>query len=60
MIHRFFNPCPAGDVHGILNFQIVKLNFVGKFMGMIFNMDKMVGKDFEAGLVNLKSLVEQN
>lgn len=33
--------------------------FLAKFMGVIFNMDKMVGTDFEAGLANLKTLAEQ-
>jgi uncharacterized protein YndB with AHSA1/START domain len=29
-----------------------------KLMGLAFDMDKMVGKDFEAGLANLKALAE--
>jgi hypothetical protein len=29
-----------------------------RLMGKIFNMDKMIGKDFEAGLAKLKALVE--
>lgn len=33
--------------------------FVGKAMGLIFNMDKMVGGDFEQGLASLKTLVEE-
>jgi uncharacterized protein YndB with AHSA1/START domain len=33
--------------------------FMAKLFGLIFNMDKMVGKDFEAGLGNLKTLAEQ-
>ena len=32
--------------------------FVSKIMGTLFNMDDLVGKDFEAGLSNLKVLVE--
>ena len=32
--------------------------FMSKLMGVIFNMDKMVGKDFEDGLAHLKSLAE--
>ncbi|MEO4049193.1 SRPBCC family protein [Pseudomonas sp. CAU 1711] len=32
--------------------------FIGKAMGLIFNMDKMVGGDFEQGLASLKALVE--
>jgi hypothetical protein len=33
--------------------------FLAKFMGVIFNMDKMVGTDFEAGLANLKARAEK-
>jgi hypothetical protein len=33
--------------------------FLGKLMGVIFNMDKMVGRDFENGLTSLKTLAEQ-
>ena len=34
-------------------------NFVSKLMGVFFNMDRMIGTDFEAGLVNLKSISEK-
>lgn len=33
--------------------------FIGKLMGVVFNMDKMVGRDFETGLTSLKKLAEQ-
>ncbi len=33
--------------------------FVSKLMGIFFNMDKMIGKDFEAGLANLKAVSEK-
>jgi hypothetical protein len=33
--------------------------FMFKVMHLVFNMDKMVGKDYEAGLANLKSIVEK-
>jgi len=32
--------------------------FISKLMGVIFNMDRMIGRDFEAGLLNLKALAE--
>jgi hypothetical protein len=35
------------------------LNLLMKIMHMFMNMDKMVGKDFEKGLTNLKSIVER-
>ncbi len=33
--------------------------FIGKVMGVFVDMDKMIGKDFESGLANLKKLAEQ-
>jgi uncharacterized protein YndB with AHSA1/START domain len=33
--------------------------FVSKLMGLVFNMDKMVGRDFEEGLANMKALAEK-
>lgn len=32
--------------------------FMHKLMGMVFNMDRMIGKDFETGLANLKGIAE--
>jgi hypothetical protein len=32
--------------------------FIGKIMHALINMDKMIGKDFEAGLAKLKSAAE--
>lgn len=34
-------------------------NFMSKLMQVFMNMDSMVGKDFEAGLANLKSTAEK-
>jgi hypothetical protein len=33
--------------------------FITKLMGIFFNMDQMIGKDFEAGLAHLKALAEK-
>jgi uncharacterized protein YndB with AHSA1/START domain len=33
--------------------------FIGKVMSLVFNMDKMIGTDFEAGLANLKAIAEK-
>jgi hypothetical protein len=33
--------------------------YIAKVMGLFFNMDKMVGKDFEVGLANLKAVAEK-
>jgi hypothetical protein len=35
-----------------------KNNFMGKAFSLVMDMDKMIGKDFDAGLANLKRLVE--
>jgi hypothetical protein len=32
--------------------------FLGKVMGLVFNMDKMIGREFETGLANLKTRTE--
>jgi hypothetical protein len=34
-------------------------NFMFKVMHLFFNMDKMIGKDYDKGLANLKSIVEK-
>jgi hypothetical protein len=34
--------------------------FLGKIIHVLIDMDKMVGTDFETGLVSLKALAEQN
>ncbi len=33
--------------------------FISKLMGIFFNMDKMIGGDFETGLANLKTAAEK-
>ncbi len=33
--------------------------YISKLMGVIFNMDRMVGTDFEAGLADLKTVAEK-
>jgi uncharacterized protein YndB with AHSA1/START domain len=33
--------------------------YVARLMGIFFNMDQMIGKDFEAGLANLKTATEK-
>jgi len=33
--------------------------YIGKLMGIFFNMDKMIGTDFENGLASLKALAEK-
>jgi hypothetical protein len=33
--------------------------YIAKLMGIFIDMDKMIGRDFEAGLASLKTLAEQ-
>lgn len=33
--------------------------YVAKLMGLVFNMDQMIGKDFETGLANMKAAAEK-
>lgn len=34
-------------------------SYTGKLMGMVINMDRMIGKDYETGLANLKGIAEK-
>jgi hypothetical protein len=34
-------------------------NYISKLMGVFINMDSMIGKDFEGGLANLKTVAEK-
>ena len=34
-------------------------NYLSKLIGVFINMDRMVGSDFEAGLANLKTVLER-
>jgi uncharacterized protein YndB with AHSA1/START domain len=47
-----------GDVTTVTWAMYGPANFVSKLMGVFFNMDKMIGTDFEAGLANLKAISE--
>ena len=54
-----FNLEPRGDATTI-NWAMYGPNpFIAKVMCLFVNMDKMVGKDFEAGLANLKAAAEK-
>lgn len=33
--------------------------YISRLMGLFFNMDKLIGKDFESGLASLRRLTEQ-
>lgn len=53
-----FTLAPVGDGTDVTWKMYGPSPFVTKVMGVFFNMDKMVGKDFERGLASLKSVAE--
>ncbi len=54
-----FTMLPQGDATNVTWLMHGPLPFVGKIMHVFINMDRMVGKDFEIGLANLKRLAER-
>jgi len=54
-----FTLSKAGDSTRVTWSLVGKQNFMSKFMGLIFNMDRMIGGDFEAGLAKLKAVAER-
>jgi len=49
---------PAGERTAVTWSLVGRNNFIAKAMGLVMNMDKMIGGDFEAGLAQMKSVVE--
>src|SRR4029453_8809264 len=49
-----FTMLPQGDATNITWLMHGPLPLMGKIMHVFINMDNMIGKDFEAGLANLK------
>ena len=54
-----FSLTPAEDATEVTWLMQGKVPFVGKILHLLFSMDKMVGRDFESGLANLKTIAEQ-
>jgi Polyketide cyclase / dehydrase and lipid transport len=54
-----FTITPHGDGNEVTWAMHGPANFVSKLMGVLMSMDKMVGKDFEAGLRDLKAVSEK-
>jgi uncharacterized protein YndB with AHSA1/START domain len=54
-----FTMLPQGNATNVHWVMHGPATFVSKVMGVFMNFDKMVGKDFEAGLANLKKLTEK-
>lgn len=49
---------PLGDATQVTWLMQGENAFLGKVVGLFVNMDRMVGKDFETGLANLKAAAE--
>jgi hypothetical protein len=54
-----FTMLPQGDATNLVWVMRGPAVFVSKVMQVFMNLDKMIGKDFEAGLANLKKLTEK-
>jgi uncharacterized protein YndB with AHSA1/START domain len=49
----------APDITRVTWAMVGPMSFIGKLMHVFFNMEQVVGQDFEAGLENLKTIAEQ-
>lgn len=54
-----FTMVPAGDNTTVTWAMYGPSPYVAKIMGTLFNLDRMIGNDFEAGLASLKSVAEK-
>jgi hypothetical protein len=54
-----FTLVPAGDATTVTWSMRGATPYWAKVIHVFFNMDKMVGGDFEAGLANLKTVAEK-
>ena len=54
-----FTMLPQGDVTHVTWVMHGPALFMSKVMQVFMNLDNMIGKDFEAGLANLKKLTEK-
>ncbi|MFH0344177.1 MAG: SRPBCC family protein [Chromatiales bacterium] len=50
---------PKGDATDVTWAMHGPSPYISKVMGVFFNMDSMIGKDFETGLANLKTVAEK-
>lgn len=50
---------PQGDATQVTWAMYGPSPYMAKLMGIFFNMDTMIGKDFEVGLANLKTATEK-
>ncbi|TPK58229.1 SRPBCC family protein [Mesorhizobium sp. B2-4-19] len=54
-----FSLRPSGDATTVTWAMRGARPFIAKLMGLFMDFDKLIGKDFEAGLANLKQATEQ-
>jgi hypothetical protein len=54
-----FRLVPQGDTTEVTWAMHGPNRFIGKLLGVFMNMDRMVGRDFEAGLENLRAQAER-
>jgi uncharacterized protein YndB with AHSA1/START domain len=54
-----FTMAPRGDSSDVTWDMHGPTPFIGKIMHVFINMDRMVGKDFDTGLANLKTIAEK-
>ena len=54
-----FTMLPQGDATNLTWLMHGPASFMSKVMQVFINLDKMIGKDFEIGLANLKRLTEK-
>jgi hypothetical protein len=54
-----FSLAPRGDTTEVTWSMQGASPYIAKVMGIFINMDQMIGKDFEAGLANLKAAAER-
>ena len=54
-----FSLTPAEDATEVTWLMQGRVPFVGKILHLLFSMDKLVGRDFESGLADLKTIAEQ-
>ena len=54
-----FTMLPQGDGTHVTWLMHGPANFMSRLIQVFINLDNMIGKDFEAGLANLKKVVEK-
>lgn len=54
-----FTPRPDGDATNVTWSMHGPSPYIAKVMGLFFDMDRMIGKDFKTGLADLKAIAEK-